>query len=433
MKFLFAAAALSVIALGVQLFLFPSLPMWGTGILLAIVIVMLALLYRSVVSPMATLATGVDLVREQDFNSRLVKVGQADADRLVDIFNRMMDRIKEERLGKEEKNLFLEQLIEASPSGIVILDFDGKVVRGNPVATRLLGLDAAAAGKHISEFRGEIWQAIMSVKDGKSATVRMSDNHIFRISRLWFVDRGFQRPFIVIDLLTDEMHRAEKEAYGKVIRMIAHEVNNSMAGVKSILETLGEMLGEDENLREILGSCRDRCVDMSRFITSYADVVKLPDPTLLPMELNTFVARHLHFLEGMVPADSGIKIIFEESSEPAEILADEVLLGQVLVNVVKNAIESTVLAGSGAAVTISVASTPQPTLVVTDGGAGVSPEISGKLFTPFFSTKCGGQGIGLMCVSEILTRHGARFSLSTSPADRLTRFTVGFRSKKQEH
>ncbi len=113
MKFLFAAAALSVIALGVQLFLFPSLPMWGTGILLAIVIVMLALLYRSVVSPMATLATGVDLVREQDFNSRLVKVGQADADRLVDIFNRMMDRIKEERLGKEEKNLFLEQLIEA--------------------------------------------------------------------------------------------------------------------------------------------------------------------------------------------------------------------------------------------------------------------------------------------------------------------------------
>lgn len=124
MKPLFAAAALSVITLGVQLFLFPSLPMWITGILLALVTVMLALLYRSVVSPMATLATGVDLVREQDFNSRLVKVGQADADRLVDLFNRMMDRIKEERLGKEEKNLFLEQLIEASPSGIVILDFD---------------------------------------------------------------------------------------------------------------------------------------------------------------------------------------------------------------------------------------------------------------------------------------------------------------------
>ncbi len=427
MRTLFALLAVCLVALAVRQFLFPASPVWIAGVLLALMALLLVILYFSVVRPMSVLATGVDLVRGQDFNSRLVKVGQPDADRLVDLFNRMMERIKEERLLKEEKNLFLEQLIEASPSGIVILDFDGKVMKGNPVACSLLGIDSRVKGKRLSELDGELWGAIASVKEGSSATVRMSDSHIYRISRMWFVDRGFRRPFIVTESLTEEMHRAEKEAYGKVIQMIAHEVNNSIAGVKSILETLADTLSDDGNMVEVIGCCRDRCMSMSRFITSYADVVKLPAPVLQPLELNAFLLGQHRFLEGLVPSGSGVKIRMELCGEPLEIMADEVLLGQVLVNVVKNAIESTVVAGSTADVVVSTIASSQPMLVIADRGAGISPEVSGKLFTPFFSTKSGGQGIGLMCVSEILSRHEARFSLSTSPTDHLTRFTVIFK------
>lgn len=436
MKWSFTLLALLLVAMAAVSVFFPSAPQWIVWMLLGMMALAMIWLYRTVISPMNALATGVELVRGQDFTSRLVKVGYPGADRLVDLFNRMLERIKEERLSKEETNMFLEQLIEASPTGIVILDFEGRVVRGNPVARELLGEETEIRGKLPSENEGELWRAVSSVPLGGSATVRLSDNRIFRVAHLWFMDRGFRRPFLVIETLTDEMHRAEKDAYGKVIRMLAHEVNNSMAGVKSLLETLSEIMTDDDGMKELVESCRDRCQAMSAFITSYADVVRIPSPTMRPVELNSFLQRQLPFLEGLAASAGNIAIELDLSDSPVEISGDEVLLGQVMVNVVKNALESVSVfrrntydrsAGDyRGKVVISTYAVHPRTLVVTDNGVGVSGEVAGKLFTPFFSTKPDGQGIGLMCVGEILRRHGARYSLVTSPADRLTRFTVRF-------
>lgn len=436
MKWIFALLALLLVAVSAVTVFFPGAPGWIVWALLCGMALTLLSLYRTVIRPMAALATGVELVRGQDFNSRLVKVGQPAADRLVDLFNRMLEHIKEERLSKEETNMFLDQLIEASPSGIVVMDFDGRVVRCNPVARELLGdISADMSGESSSDSEGELWKAVSTVPLGQSATVRMNDNRIFRVAHLWFMDRGFRRPFMVIETLTDEMHRAEKDAYGKVIRMLAHEVNNSMAGVKSLLETLSEIMTDDDGMKELVDSCRERCQAMSSFITSYADVVKIPSPEMRTIDLNAFLSRQLPFLEGLAATEGGVKIELDLADSPVKISGDEVLLGQVVVNLVKNALESVASLpdsiGSDASsprgrVVISTSASKSPAMIVTDNGAGVSSEVSGKLFTPFFSTKPDGQGIGLMCVGEILRRHGARYSLSTSSADRLTRFTVRF-------
>lgn len=402
----FITALLAAFCIGICMGIIEC-PKWATASASGLLALSLLLLYRGVVRPLSITEAGMELLRGQDFSSRLAKVGQADADRIVDLYNLLMEQLKQERLKVQEQNRFLGLLIEASPMGIIICDFDGNAVRTNPAAQRML--------------TPALQEAVDKMPVGESQTVRLGDNNVFKISRLWFMEMGFRRPFVLIESLTEEVYRAEKEAYGKVIRMIAHEVNNTMAGVKSLLETLADILCDDTAMCEVIDSCRDRCTGMSRFITAYSDVVKIPDAVLAPRDLNECIGRQIPFLEGLTP--HGVLINFNPSPTPAVAKVDTVLLEQVIVNIVKNAVESIQSGGNdNGRINISVTDNP-PAIDIDDNGPGIDPEIAGRLFTPFLTTKPDGQGIGLLCISEILRRHNCRFSLSTL-APGLTRFSI---------
>ena len=180
--------------------------------------------YRKVVQPLNSIANGMDLLREQDFSSRLAPVRQAEADRIVDMFNRMMDQLKNERLRLREQNHFLDLLINVSPMGVVILDFDGKISMLNAAALRFLGYTVAdeLVGKRFQDLDAPLAGEIARLPKDTVDTIRLSDAMIYRCSRLSFVDRGFAHPFVLIESLTTEVVKAEKKAYEKVIRMIAH-------------------------------------------------------------------------------------------------------------------------------------------------------------------------------------------------------------------
>lgn len=382
-------------------------------------------LYISLVRPMTTLSNGMDLLSAQDFSSRLAPVGQVDADHLVNMFNKMMSNLKTERLRVKEQNHFLHLLIEASPLGIVILNFDGLISEINPAMARMLGVDDAASlrGCRLEEVPGELAMKLARIPQGEKQTLRLGDTMVVRGQRLSFMESGFARPYIIAEPMTDEVMRAEKEAYGKVIRLLAHEVNNTMGGLNSVLQTLADVMEGDPanaDLLPALDSCRDRCASLGRFITSYANVVKIPDAVLRRVELNSLVRSLSPFLESL--SGETTRVVVECDQEPVYVDADVVLMEQVLVNVVKNSVES-IGGAPGGCVTIRV-SRELNGLTVTDNGAGISDEAAEKLFTPFYSTKRGGQGLGLMFVSEILRRHNCRFSLRT--IDDVTRFSVSF-------
>lgn len=422
---LFFLLAIVITAIAVIRFCFPSLPSWTEAALFLLAGVLLVMIWVVVVRPIRTLTAGMDLVSAQDFGSRLSRVGYPDADRLVDMFNRMMTCLKNERLRQHEQNTFLSLLIEASPMGIVIFDFDGRLSLINPAALRLLDIPAGhdLTGLTLEMIPGDIAAMAAAIPKGETRILRPADTQVYRCARLSFMEMGFPRPFLLIESLTDEISRAEKAAYEKVIRMISHEVNNSMAGIKSLLETLADIMEGDPAMAELIDSCHERCVSMSRFITSYADVVKLPDPTPVMCDLNTAITRQLPFLEAMLP--EGIKLTFTPSPESAPAMADSVQLEQVMVNIVKNAAES-ILSAPGATcgeIGIAISSAPS-SITITDNGPGISSDTAAHLFTPFFTTKPSGQGIGLLCVSEILRRHRCRFSLVTVAP--LTRFTIIF-------
>lgn len=388
-------------------------------------LIVLVYFYRKVVQPLNSIANGMDLLREQDFSSRLAPVRQAEADRIVDMFNRMMDQLKNERLRLREQNHFLDLLINVSPMGVVILDFDGKISMLNMAAMRFLGYTAAdeLVGKRFQDLDAPLAGEIARLPRDTVETIRLSDAMIYRCSRLSFVDRGFAHPFVLIESLTTEVVKAEKKAYEKVIRMIAHEVNNTTAGITSTLETVGEALKEmddTEDIQEVMKVCVERCYGMSRFITNFANVVKIPEPSLEQVRLNDRVTACRMFME-TVCRDRRITFHNELCPENPTVRIDTVLFEQVLVNIIKNAAESIGECGD-----IYIRTTASPvTLEIADSGKGISREVEAKLFSPFFSTKPNGQGIGLIFIREVLTKHGCTFSLRTYP-DGLTRFRISF-------
>ena len=397
--------------------------LYGSEILIAFLLIYLILFYRKIIKPLDTIGSGMELLREQDFSSRLSLVGQYEADRVVNVFNRMMEQLKNERLRLREQNHFLDLLINASPMGVIITSLDDDVSQLNPMAVKMLGVRyEEAQGQKLSSIDSPLAAELAAIAQGETVTVRLNDSNIYKCTHSSFIDRGFHHPFFLIESLTDEVMKAEKKAYEKVIRMIAHEVNNTTAGITSTLDTVEQALSESEGMEdicEVMQVCTERCFSMSRFITRFADVVKIPEPTLSSVNLNDLVFTCKRFMEGMCN-DRRITLRMEIDESLKDVMLDAALFEQVLVNIIKNAAESIETDGE-----IIVRTLAPATVEVIDDGQGISKETEAKLFSPFFSTKPNGQGIGLIFIREVLMRHGCTFSLRTY-ADGLTRFRITF-------
>ena len=391
--------------------------------IIVFILLYLAVFYRKIVKPMSTIGSGMELLREQDFSSRLSRVGQYEADRIVNVFNRMMEQLKNERLRMREQNHFLDLLIQASPMGVVIMTLDGEVSQLNPMAVKMLGVRLEEAqNRKLDKIDSPLAEELASIPKETTSVVRLNDANIYKCTHSSFIDRGFKHPFFLIERMTDEVMKAEKRAYEKVIRMIAHEVNNTTAGITSTLDTVEQALSTEENMEdicEVMRVCTERCFSMSRFITRFADVVKIPEPTLSSVNLNDLVFTCKRFMEGMCN-DRRITLRMEIDESLKDVMLDAALFEQVLVNIIKNAAESIEADGE-----IIVRTLAPATVEVIDNGQGINKETEAKLFSPFFSTKPNGQGIGLIFIREVLMRHGCTFSLRTY-ADGLTRFRITF-------
>ncbi len=433
LRWMFALVALMVIAAGVifAMTMREVSSQWTVYIVEGIMVfclVVLLLFYRTSMRLVRSVSNGMDLLREQDFSSRLAHVNQREADRIVDVFNRMMDSLKNERLKLREQNHFLDLLIGASPMGILIFDQSEVITMGNKAAASFFGYDDSSdlIGRKLIGIPSPLAAVIKGMQPETIETVRLSNSKIYRCSRLSFMDSGYAHPFVLIEHLTSEMVKAEKKAYEKVIRMIAHEVNNSVAGVNSTLDTVASMLEEESDdalhaTADVLRVCQERCLTMSRFITSYADVVKIPEANLMLTDLNERVYACKEFMESMCN-ERDIRLHVQLCDECVQVKIDNVLFEQALVNILKNAIESI---GSDGDVYITTTAKPA-TLTIADNGAGISPDIENKLFSPFFSSKPDGQGLGLIFISDVLTKHNCLFSLRTFD-DGLTRFSIRFK------
>jgi signal transduction histidine kinase len=229
------------------------------------------------------------------------------------------------------------------------------------------------------------------------------------------MERGFKRPFYQIERLTDEILKAETAIFNKIVRTMGHEVNNTLGSVISVLQTLEDIHSDDEFITTTLLSSMDSCNRLGMFVKGYADVVKLPQAQLVRTELNSFVEDVLPGLQHLAPTN--IIVRSDLYAQPVYANIDDILFERVLVNIVKNAVESI-----GTHTGEVVITTAPHRICVTDNGPGISEENVDKLFTPFFSTKNKDRGLGLMLIADILRKHGAEYSLTTDNS--LTTFAI---------
>lgn len=387
--------------------------------------VYLILFYRRIIKPLYIIGNGMELLKEQDFSSRLSHVHQKEADRIVDIFNKMMEQLKNERLYLREQNHFLDLLVQASPMGVIMLNLDKEILSLNPAAVKMLGgqTDQPLTGKKLADIDSPLTAELAAIPLYASQTVRLNDANIYKCTHSSFIDRGFHHSFYLVEVLTQEVFKAEKKAYEKVIRMIAHEVNNTTAGITSTLDTLEETFREMENTEDICDVLRvsiERCYRMSHFITNFADVVRIPEPQLSRQNLNDVVVSCKRFME-TVCQNRNIGIVMALAPEATFVNLDSSLFEQVLLNIIKNAAEAI---GKDGKIYITTSCNPV-CLEIADTGKGIDKETEAKLFSPFFSTKPNGQGIGLIFIREVLQKQNCIFSLRTY-ADGLTRFRIIF-------
>ena len=171
------------------------------------------LLLKAFFVPLELIRTGADLMREKDFTTHFREVGQSEMDQLIRIYNRMVDQLREERLRLEEQNLFLDEILGASPIGVVTLDHDGNLGTVNPCASRLLGgADKEWVGKPLEELPAPFGERLPGLVDGSSVVISLQGSRRLKCGRASFYDRGFRRSLFLLEELTEELHASEKAA-----------------------------------------------------------------------------------------------------------------------------------------------------------------------------------------------------------------------------
>ncbi|MEA5401942.1 ATP-binding protein [Arcicella sp. DC2W] len=377
-------------------------------------------LYQDFIQPLKFLLMGAEAIKDQDFSVKFRKVGKQEMDELIEVYNAMIDQLRNERLQAMEQHFFLEKLIQASPIAIVILDFDGNITKANPQAQALFSLpEYSSSTLSLSQIQHPIIPYLILLENREAKTIQLNGLSTYKIQRSFFMDRGFARPFLLIEELTNEIWATEKKAYGKVIRMMAHEVNNSIGAVNSILEVTKKFI-EDDDLSNALKVATERNDRLNLFMRRFADIVRLPLPNKEIKSMSNVVKNVVELMRlQMEQKGISLQTAYQENTNQASF--DVGQIEQVLVNILKNAIE----ACDGNTEKIIQVSVTNTQIIIGNNGKPIPEAIEKQLFTPFFSDKPEGQGIGLMLCREILNNHGFAFSLQTNK-ESITEFIIDF-------
>lgn len=385
-------------------------------------------LFRALFEPLDLVMTGVQFIKDKDFTSKFNEVGQPEMDKLIGVYNRMIDQLRDERTRVQEQHYFMDKILTASPSGIITFDFDEKIMLVNPSAALMLqAAPESLTGKKLADLHTPLTEAINQLKSGESQVIPFQGRRRVKCQKSQYLDRGFMRHFILLEELTEELRRSEKAAYEKLIRMMSHEVNNSIGAVNSLLHSFLNYKtqlreGDRQDYEMALQVAIARTEHLNAFMKSFAEVVRLPLPQRQPCDLHESL-RNIALLLSAESRKRNIVWKWEVEAPLEPMMMDKNQMEQVFVNICKNALEAI---GENGTITVQMGKKGgRNFVIIEDTGAGLTPEVRAQLFTPFFSTKENGQGIGLTMIQEILSQHKFEFSLDSQPGSP-TQFVIYF-------
>ncbi|AZG75110.1 sensor histidine kinase [Shewanella livingstonensis] len=416
----------------------------GDDTLWLAIIVMLAVCYfcsmwltRRLSESLQALEIGLLNFKDNDFSVSLHPYGEPQLDALVSLYNQASAKLRSERQFIYQRELMLDKVIQNSPNVMLLIDDNQRVIYANGAARHLFNHGVKVEGMLLPELIVMLPEALKTALNseqeglfsmggnanhahhngsGNGSTDNSSREHnvdtiaddgdieTWHISRGRFTQNNQQHHLILLKQLTKELNRQEVAVWKKVIRIISHELNNSVAPIASMVNS-GKFLTQhldDSKLQLIFDTIENRTTHLSLFISHYAQFAKLP----LPQKALIDWTKMTQQLAQQYP----FKVLSPLPQTPIKL--DAVQLEQVLINLLKNAHESGASAESVALIFEEITHPVVGLLIkVEDKGSGMSSEVLSQALLPFYSTKQSGTGIGLPLCREIIEAHGGRISM----------------------
>jgi len=344
--------------------------------------------------------------------------------------------IRDERVQNRFQQQFYEELISHSTTGLLAYDEIGQVKLVNPPVLSFLGLHHLSSIKTIENRFPAFYQSINHLQPGKPIVYNFlsgGDTLPLQIRSSLFSFGEKRYRLLSFQNIKTELDEKEVESWQKLFRILSHEIMNSIAPITSLAQTISKSLpkeGSETKLTEIIDYNRIRHIAstieeqsnlMMSFVEKYRKLYKIPEPELKIINVEDWLSRfrilyHQEMIEKRIRFDV-------RSSAVESIFADDNLLSQVIVNLIRNAQQA--LAGSdNGIIRLSVGKVAEQTnIIVEDNGPGIPEKYADQIFMPFFTTNPGGNGIGLAISRQIVLRHGGTITFSSVP-EKGTKFCI---------
>jgi two-component system nitrogen regulation sensor histidine kinase NtrY len=358
-----------------------------------------------VLRPLQTAANLLAALREEDFSvrGRGARVGDPLGELLLEI-NSLADALHSQRSSALEAGALLRRVMDEIQVAVLAFDKAGHAVLGNVAAEKLLGvpLSRLLESGGLDAGRLRLTEALQGESPRVMELQLPGASGRFEVRRSTFRLGGLPHQLLVLADLRRALREEERLAWQRLVRVLGHEINNSLAPIHSISSTLHGASPED--VEAGLAVISRRSQSLMRFMTAYAKLARLPPPRVAPVEVAPWIER-ITALEKRLP----VSVV---TGPRAVVPADADQLDQLLINLVRNAAEAALETGGGVQVSWSVAG-EQLEVNVADEGHGIAS--TANLFVPFFTTKQGGSGIGLLLSRQIAEAHQGTLSLENRP------------------
>ena len=414
---------------------------FAAGLTGLIIIAQLIELFRFASQTNRKLTRFLESVKYSDFITGFAsdnKLGKSFKD-LNKAFNEVLEAFRKARSEKEESWQYLNTVVQQVRTGILSFDTDGRVHLINANAKRFIGITNLKNISELKEKEPTLYHALMDVETGKSTLHKVGNEFLLTIQATELRIRGNTVKLVTLQNIQTELQKQELEAWQNLTRVLRHEIMNSITPISSLTSTLREVLDLElikkddhyelknegaEDLREGLGTIESRSRGLIKFIDAYREYTSLPPPKIKTVRIKELLEKVAQLMKPELRKTT-IDFMCQCESEYLTIQVDEEMIEQVLINLLKNAIEALGDRQNSKIELLGKYSDSAAIIEVSDNGPGIIKEAVNRVFVPFFTTKKTGSGIGLALSRQIMQLHNGIISVTSDPEVK-TVFTLKF-------